>query len=95
MRPHRAIHPGEALRLEMDARGLSANALALALRVPSGRITNILNGKRSITPDTALRLDRYFGGGADMWVTMQSAYDLQKAEAELSARINAEVQPAA
>jgi len=94
MRPHRAIHPGEALRLEMDARGLSANALALALRVPSGRVTDILNGKRSLTPETALRLDRYFGGGAEMWVNLQTAYDLAKAEAEHRARINAEVQPA-
>lgn len=89
------VHPGDALRLEMDARGLSANALALALRVPSGRITAILAGKRSVTPETALRLGRYFGTGAQLWLNMQTAFDLATAENELGARINTEVQPAA
>lgn len=89
------VHPGDALRLEMDARGLSANALALALRVPSGRITAILAGKRSVTPETALRLGRYFGTGAQLWLNMQTAFDLATAENELGARINKEVQPAA
>ncbi len=89
------VHPGDALRLEMDARGLSANALALALRVPSGRITAILAGKRSVTPETALRLGRYFGSGAQLWLNMQTAFDLATAENELGARINTEVQPAA
>lgn len=89
------VHPGEALRLEMDARGLSANALALALRVPSGRITDILGGKRSISPETALRLGRYFGTGAELWLNLQTAYDLATAENELGERINNEVQPAA
>lgn len=55
------VHPGRILKRELAARGLSANALALALRVPSGRITAILNGKRAVTPETALRLGRYFG----------------------------------
>jgi addiction module HigA family antidote len=89
------VPPGDALRLEMDARGLSANALALALRVPSGRITAILAGKRSVTPETALRLGRYFGTGAQLWLNMQTAYDLAATENELGARISAEVQPAA
>jgi addiction module HigA family antidote len=89
------VHPGDALRLEMDARGLSANALALALRVQSGRITAILAGKRSVTPETALRLGRYFGTGAQLWLNMQTAYDLAATENELGARISAEVQPAA
>ena len=90
-----AVHPGEALRMELDARGLSANALALALRVPSGRITEILAGKRAISADTALRLGRYFGTGAAFWLNMQTAYDLASAENELGDRINREVQPAA
>jgi addiction module HigA family antidote len=89
------VHPGDALRLEMDARGLSANALALALRVPSGRITAILAGKRAVTPETALRLGRYFGTGAQLWLNMQTAFDLATAENELGARIETEVQPAA
>ncbi|MCF8507078.1 MAG: HigA family addiction module antidote protein [Caulobacter sp.] len=71
-----AVHPGQALRLELDARGLSANALALALRVASGRITDILGGKRTITPETALRLGRYFGTGPELWLNLQTAYDL-------------------
>ena len=59
-----AVHPGRILKRELKARRLSANKLALALRVPSGRLTSILNGKRGITPDTALRLSRYFGNNA-------------------------------
>ncbi|MBI5165542.1 MAG: HigA family addiction module antidote protein [Magnetospirillum sp.] len=90
-----AVHPGSALRLEMEARGLSANALALALRVPSGRISEILAGKRAITPETALRLGRYFGTGAALWLNMQTAYDLARTETALGERIIAEVQPAA
>ena len=58
------IHPGRILKREIDARGLSANKLALALRVPSGRITQIINGKRGISAESALRLSRYFGNSA-------------------------------
>jgi addiction module HigA family antidote len=58
------VHPGRILQRELAARSLSANRLALALRVPSGRITAILNAKRGITPETALRLGRYFGNSA-------------------------------
>jgi addiction module HigA family antidote len=57
-------HPGRLLKRELEARGLSANQLALDLGVPSGRITDILNGRRAITADTAVRLGRYFGNGA-------------------------------
>ena len=88
-----AVHPGDALRLEMEARGLSANALALALRVSSGRITDILNYKRGISPETALRLGRYFETGAALWLNMQTAFDLAKAENELGERRTREVQP--
>jgi len=90
-----AVHPGSVLRQELEARGLSANKLALALRVPSGRITQILNGKRAITPDTALRLGRYFGGAPGEWVRLQAEHDLALAERDLGARIHAEVVVAA
>jgi addiction module HigA family antidote len=60
--------------------GLSANALALALRVPGNRITAILNGQRGITADTALRLGRCFGTSAQMWMNLQSTYELEAAE---------------
>jgi addiction module HigA family antidote len=79
----------------MQARELSANALALALRVSSGRITDILNGKRGVSPETAMRLARYFGNSARFWLDLQTTYELQIAEAELGERIAAEVAPAA
>ena len=60
----RPVHPGRVLRRELEARRLSANALAIELRTPSGRITNILNGKRGISPETAMRLARHFGASA-------------------------------
>jgi addiction module HigA family antidote len=85
------IHPGRILKRELSARGLSANGLALALHVPSGRITTILNGKRAISPETALRLARYFGNSAQLWMNLQSRYDLALAEQELGERIAAEV----
>jgi addiction module HigA family antidote len=85
------IHPGRILQRELKARDLSANQLALALRVPSGRITSVLHGKRSITPDTALRLGRYFGNSPQFWLNLQTRHDLLKAEAELGPRIKAEV----
>ena len=85
------IHPGRILKRELAARGLSANKLALALRVPSGRITAILNKKRSITPETALRLGRYFGNSAQFWLNLQARYDLLITERELGERIKAEV----
>lgn len=90
-----AVHPGEALRLEMDTRALTAKALASALRVPAGRVSAIVAGKRAVTADIALRLGRYFGTGAHLWLNLQLAYDLARAEAEIGARIVNEVQPAA
>lgn len=87
-------HPGSLLKEEIEAREISANQLALALRVPSGRITDILNGKRAITPDTALRLARYFGNSAQFWLNMQTSYDLYVAQEKLGARIEEEVRPA-
>lgn len=78
----RAVHPGRILRRELEARELSANRLALALRVPSGRITQILNEKRAVTPETALRLARYFGNSPRFWLNLQTRYDLAVAEEE-------------
>jgi addiction module HigA family antidote len=89
------IHPGRILKRELAARELSANKLALALRVPSGRITGILNGKRSITPDTAIRLASYFGNSPEFWLQLQSRYDLAVIEREKGDAIRSEVQPAA
>jgi len=89
------IHPGRILKRELAARGLSANKLALALHVPSGRITTILNGKRAISPETALRLARFFGNSAQFWMNLQSRYDLAVAEQELGERIASEVEQVA
>ena len=86
------VHPGRVLKRELAARGLSANRLALSLRVPSGRITSILNGKRAISPDTALRLARFFGNSARFWMNLQTRYDIMVAEMELGERIEAEVE---
>jgi antitoxin HigA-1 len=87
-------HPGRLLKREMNARGLSANRLALDLGVPSGRITDILNGRRSITADTALRLGRYFGNGAQFWLDLQGQHDIALVERERGAEIAKRVRPA-
>jgi len=68
--------PGRILKKELDARGLSVNNVALALGVPSGRITDILNARRAITPDTAIRLGEYFGNSPEFWLKPQTKYDL-------------------
>ncbi len=91
----RAVHPGRFLKRELAARDLSANRLALALRISSGRIVDILNGKRGVSPETALRLGRYFGNSPRFWLNLQTAYELAIAEAEIGARVIAEVQPGA
>ena len=91
----RPIHPGELIRDESEERKISLNGLALSLRVPMNRISAIVNGKRSITADTALRFARYFGTSAQMWMNLQTAYDLEVAEREVGPRIAREVlQPA-
>ena len=89
-----AVHPGRFLKRELEARGLSANRLALDLSVPSGRITDILNGRRSITADTAVRLGRYFGNRAQFWLDLQSQYDIAVIEAERGNEIAKRVCPA-
>jgi antitoxin HigA-1 len=88
-------HPGEILREELQARAISANRLSLDLGVPSGRIVEILNRKRGITPDTALRLGRYFGNSPQFWMNLQVQYDLAVAEREHGAEIAARVKRAA
>jgi addiction module HigA family antidote len=90
-----AVHPGELLREDFLApMGLSANALALALRVPVTRISEIVRERRGITADTALRLARYFGTSPDFWMKMQMSYDLALAYRESMARIEVEIFPA-
>ena len=87
-------HPGRLLRRELDARALSANRLALDLGVPSGRVTDILNGRRGITADTAVRLGRYFGNPAQFWLDLQSQYEIALVEREHGAEIAKRVRPA-
>src|ERR1017187_619129 len=89
------IHPGEFLHEDfLVPLGLSANALALALRVPVTRISEIVRERRGITADTALRLARYFGTTADFWMKMQMSYDLALASRESIERIQVEIFPA-
>ena len=86
--------PGEMLREEfLEPLGISANALALALRVPANRITAILHEERAVTADTALRLARYFGTSARFWLNLQQGYDLSKARVQLLEKIEREVAP--
>ena len=75
-----AIHPGKHLAEELDALNMSATELARKLDVPANRITQIVNGTRSITGDTALRLGHFFGTSAQFWLNLQSLYDLRSAE---------------
>ena len=86
-------HPGRFLKRELEARGLSANQIALDLGVPSGRITDILNGRRAITADTAVRLGRYFGNGAQFWLDLQSQYEIGVVERDRGADIARRVHP--
>jgi antitoxin HigA-1 len=87
-------HPGRFLKRELTARDLSANRLALDLGVPSGRITDILNGRRAISADTALRLGRYFGNSAQFWIDLQGQYEIALVEREKGAEIARRVTPA-
>jgi antitoxin HigA-1 len=88
----RPIHPGEVLREEfLVPLGITAHALAMALKVPAPRINDIVRERRSITPDTALRLARYFGTTPQFWLNLQASYDLKIAERELGSKIESEV----
>ena len=85
------VHPGKILKEELEARGLSANAFALRLRVPPQRIQEIVAGRRGISPETALRLEASLGTPARLWLNMQSAYDLHEAEAKHGDAVRKEV----
>lgn len=88
------IHPGEILREEfLVPLGMSGHELALALRVPATRINDIVNEKRGITADTALRLSRYFGTTAKFWMNLQASYELEVAEDQLGKAVMHEVLP--
>lgn len=89
----RPVHPGEILREEIDMLGLSANALAKALDVPTNRITVILHGQRGVTADTALRLAHYFGTTPQVWLNLQKTYELRRAEVDVGQRIAERVKP--
>ena len=86
-------HPGRLLKRELVARALSANRLALDLSVPSGRITDILNGRRAISAETAVRLGRYFGNGAQFWLDLQGQYEIALVERDTGAEIARRVRP--
>ena len=87
------IHPGEHLADILKDAELSANALALRLRVPANRITTIIQGKRAITAETALRLARYFGTSPEFWMNLQTRYDLDSAQDAVAERVEREVIP--
>ena len=87
------VHPGEILRDELAELDLSGRALARALDVPSSRITSILDGRRGVTADTALRLGRYFGTTAHVWLNLQSTFELRQAEIASGERIAERVLP--
>jgi antitoxin HigA-1 len=88
------IHPGEILREEyLVPLDMSANALAMELHVPAPRINDVVRERRAITPDTALRLARYFGTTAQYWLNLQSAFDLMQTQSAIGSRINQEIRP--
>ena len=87
-------HPGRLLKRELAARKLSANRLSLDIGVPSGRITDILNERRSVTADTAVRLGRYFGNRPEFWLDLQGQFDIAVVERERGAEIAQRVRPA-
>ena len=85
-------HPGEMLREEfLIPLGITQNALAMKIRVSATRIGDIVHGKRAVTPDTALRLARFFGTSAEFWLNLQQMHDLSKARLELGSIIEREV----
>ena len=87
-------HPGRFLRRELTTRALSDNQLALDIDVPSGRITDFLNGRRSITADTAVRLGRYFGNSPQFWIDLQGQYDIALVKSEHGKEVARRVRPA-
>ncbi len=89
-----AIHPGEILREEyLLPLGMSAHALSMALHVPAPRINDIVRERRAVTPDTALRLARYFNTTAEFWLNLQCSFDLKQAEDDVGRLIEQEIRP--
>jgi len=84
-----AIHPGEHLAEELKALNMSAAELARKLHVPTNRVTQILNGTRAVTGDTALRLSHFFGTSAEFWLNLQSLYELRLAQRKAGRSIQA------
>jgi antitoxin HigA-1 len=92
----RPVHPGEVLREDfLKPLQMSAHALSKALHVPAGRINDIVLERRGVTPDTALRLVRFFGGDAQSWLNLQLMYDLKVTQREKAKQIEAEIEPLA
>jgi len=90
----RAIHPGEILREDyLTPLNMTANALATALKVPATRINDIVLERRAITPDTALRLARFFGGDASTWLNFQASFDLKTAQYATGKQICQDIEP--
>ena len=90
----RPIHPGEILREDfLKPLQMSANALSKALHVPAGRVNDIVLERRGVTPDTPLRLARYFGGDAQSWLNLQQSYDLKLTQKQKAKQIEAEIEP--
>ena len=87
------VHPGEILREEMETLNLSATQLSKALCVPVNRVTLILNSQRGISADTALRLARYFGTSADLWLNLQKTWELRRAEITNGQLIEKSIEP--
>ena len=92
--PRDAVHPGELLAGELGRRGVSASAAALRMRMPPTRLSEILRGRRGVSPETALRLGRYLGISARFWLDCQTRHELALAERAFGARVAREVQPA-
>jgi addiction module HigA family antidote len=93
MNEMRPIHPGEILKDELAEAGMTANAFAQALHVPANRITAIINGNRSITADTALRIAKFFGTTPEFWLNLQIAYDLKIARQVAGSKIEHNIIP--
>jgi len=87
----KAVHPGDVLRDELKERGISVNRLAREIRVALSRASMIANGKRAITAETALRLARYFGTSPELWMNLQTAYDLETTNRKVGKAIRREV----
>ena len=89
----RPVHPGEILRGEIEAAGVSEDALSKALDVPLNQVTMILDGRQGITADTALRLARYFGTTPELWMNLQQTWELRRAETKVGRQIAKRVTP--